>query len=50
MPEAKSSEVAKEAGRLWKEADEETKAKYETMAKVDKERYESEKSVASESE
>jgi len=50
MPEAKTPEVAKEAGRLWKDADEETKAKYEAKAKADKERYESEKSVASESE
>ena len=38
-PSLNKGETAKEIGRLWKEATSEDKAKYEKLAKIDKERY-----------
>ncbi|KAI4462663.1 high mobility group protein dsp1 [Holotrichia oblita] len=41
-PEYGVGDIAKELGRRWAEADQETKAKYEAMAEKDKARYEKE--------
>ena len=42
-PDIKVTEVSKVAGQRWKEISAENKAKYEKLAKDDKERYEREK-------
>merc|ERR1712227_715472 len=42
-PDIKITEISKIAGQMWKECDADRKAKYDALAKTDKERYEREK-------